>query len=162
MCRHQRNQRHLAGARAPKSDTWAAETPPRRHFQAGPVLAAAGPAKLTITGKKRRRREEGQGAMVVNLGPSLTLANVNDVKEALLDSLSAGDAVALDGSTLNEVDVSGLQLLCATQRMASSQKKRVTFTGPVGPGLMLARNNAGFGPDRGCPADCLCNGGQQT
>ena len=91
----------------------------------------------------------------------MTLANVNEVKRAVIESLqglSGNETLGLDGAALGDVDLAGLQLLCATSRLAAAQGKRVVFTAP--PGLALARtaNDAGFGPDRGCPADCLCMG----
>jgi anti-anti-sigma regulatory factor len=98
--------------------------------------------------------------MVLKLGRGLTLANAGEVKQALLNGLQNTEALSLDAGDLTDVDVAGLQVLCATHRLAVAQGKTVAFVkGPL-PGLAAAAARAGFGPGRGCAPACLCAGGR--
>ena len=99
--------------------------------------------------------------MVLKLGSRLTLANAIEVKQSMLGALSAGGDLTLDAGDLTDVDVAGLQLLCATHRLAVAKGQRVTFAGGSPKGVAAAAASAGFGPGRGCAADCLCAGGQE-
>jgi anti-anti-sigma regulatory factor len=99
--------------------------------------------------------------MVFKLGSSLTLANAGEVKQALLSGLHKTVALSLDAGVLTDVDVAGLQVLCATHRLATAQRKTVRFVAGPLPGLAAAAAKAGFGPGRGCAPDCLCAGGRQ-
>jgi hypothetical protein len=97
--------------------------------------------------------------MLFNLGTSLTIANAGEIKQALLGLVQANQAITLDASALIEVDVAGLQLLCATHRFATAQGKSVDWAGGRRAGLVQAAAGAGFaGQGRGCAASCLCNG----
>ena len=100
-----------------------------------------------------------KGYMVVKLGSSLTLANAGEIKQALLSGLQKTEALSLDAGALTDLDVAGLQVLCATHRMAVAQGKSVRFVAGPLPGLSAAAAKAGFGPGRGCAPDCLCAGG---
>jgi anti-anti-sigma regulatory factor len=98
--------------------------------------------------------------MVLKLGSALTLANASEIKQALLSGLHKTKALTLDAGALTDVDVAGLQVLCATHRLAVAQGKTVGFVpGPL-PGLAAAAAAAGFGPGRGCAPDCLCAQGR--
>ena len=98
--------------------------------------------------------------MIVDLGLSLTLANATEMKRQLLALLQQHEAVILNARALVEIDVAGLQLLCATRRLATSHGKSVTLAPGGAPGLVAGAAAAGFGPGRGCPDDCLCVGGR--
>ena len=99
--------------------------------------------------------------MVLKLGSSLTLANAGEIKQALLSGLHKTKVLTLDAGALTDVDVAGLQVLCATHRLAVAQGKTVAFVAGPLPGLAAAAAKAGFGPGRGCASDCLCAGGRQ-
>jgi anti-anti-sigma regulatory factor len=94
--------------------------------------------------------------MVVNFGTSLTLANVGEMKQRLLDALGSREPLSLDATTLDEIDVAGLQLLCATHRHAAARGTKVRFVGGARPDMAATARAAGFAPGRGCAADCLC------
>src|SRR5882724_5744947 len=80
----------------------------------------------------------------VTLGASLTLANVADAKLALAAALAGGAAVTVDASDLAEIDVAGVQLLCAAQRGAARQGRALTITGATVPGGAAARGRGGL------------------
>jgi hypothetical protein len=103
----------------------------------------------------------------VTLGKALTLATVADVKVALSAALAGDGPVEIDARDLDDIDVAGLQLLCAAHRGASRQKRALTVTGagaPGAPGGLAARlpvvaraiSDLGFGRDAGCVDGCLC------
>jgi anti-anti-sigma regulatory factor len=94
--------------------------------------------------------------MVVNFGTSLNLANVGEMKQRLLEALGSGGPLSLDATGLNEIDVTGLQLLCATHRHAAARGTKVSLTAGARPDIAATARAAGFAPGRGCAADCLC------
>ena len=96
--------------------------------------------------------------MVFNLGTSLTLANAGEAKQALLKALQGNRSVTLDASALTEVDVAGLQLLCAAHRFAAANGKKVAWARGERPAVATTAAAAGFGSGRGCAVGCLCNG----
>lgn len=99
--------------------------------------------------------------MPVNLGESLTVGHARALKDAILEALRGAEPLQLDASALREIDVAGLQLLCATSRFAAAHGKTVGFTETLHPVLTAAATAAGFGPGRGCAPDCLCAGGRR-
>jgi ABC-type transporter Mla MlaB component len=112
--------------------------------------------------------------MKVATGAALTLATVADVKQALCAALAAGGAVPIDASNLAELDLAGLQLLCAAQRGAAQQGRALSITGAAAdraagaatdratglatslPVVARAIADVGFGRDATCVDSCLC------
>ncbi|MCM2264113.1 MAG: STAS domain-containing protein [Desulfuromonadales bacterium] len=59
----------------------------------------------------------------------LTVAAVREVSEALLRGFETSEQVVLDLGTANDVDIAGLQLLCAAHRFAVAHGKELLLDG---------------------------------
>lgn len=59
----------------------------------------------------------------------MTIARVGLLRESLLQGLAEAERMTLDLTGVEEVDVAGLQLLCATHRFAVAQGKSVSIEG---------------------------------
>jgi ABC-type transporter Mla MlaB component len=107
--------------------------------------------------KGSKRRPGASAPTVVKLGPALTLANAGDIKQALQAALDVDGKIAVDASAVDEVDLAGLQLICATHRAAAQAGRELEFAGGLRcAALTDAIGALGFGRDVGCGERCLC------
>lgn len=97
--------------------------------------------------------EQQVGKLALEQG--LTIAQGGQLKEALLLGLDEADRVVIDIGAVSDVDISGLQLLCAAHRFAVAHGKELLLTGAGDRILELVRA-AGF--VRGS----LCNSGKDV
>jgi len=65
--------------------------------------------------------------MVVPLPEALIISHAAELRSALLSALDAGQPIELDGRTVNEADVAGLQVLCAARLSALARGIPLTF-----------------------------------
>jgi len=101
--------------------------------------------------------DEPRVPQVVKLGPSLTLANADDIKEALRAALAGEGRITIDASAVDEVDLAGLQLICATHRAAARAGRELEVAGGLRCAALTEVIGAlGFGRDVGCGDRCLC------
>jgi len=82
--------------------------------------------------------------MQIELPGALTIEAADQVRSALLAALEHGEDVLLQGGGVAEVDVAGLQLLCAAARAASARGRRIGFAARSD-ALVRAVADAGFG-----------------
>jgi len=59
--------------------------------------------------------------LTLKLPPELTVTHAIELKALLLEALKSGEAVELDAHGVCEVDLAGLQLLCAMARSAGAR-----------------------------------------
>ena len=86
--------------------------------------------------------------MTVELPEELTVARAAELRTLLLAALDCGEALELDATAVAEVDVAGLQVLCAARRSARARDLELTFSRPEGSGV-VARGAAAAGLGRG-------------
>jgi anti-anti-sigma regulatory factor len=86
--------------------------------------------------------------MVLELPTDLTIRSATELRAALLSALERGEPLKLDARKVNEVDVTGLQLLCAARRSAEARQLRVGFV-PQGRSEALVQVIAAAGLGRG-------------
>jgi len=89
--------------------------------------------------------------MPVTVGPTVNLANVAEVREAILDALHADDACALDCSSLTDVDLTFLQLLTSTFKLGDRLGKSITLPQTAAPAVAALMERAGFGSPEDWP-----------
>ncbi len=65
--------------------------------------------------------------MIVTLPEALVVSRTVELRSALLSALDRGEPVDLDGRAVSEVDLAGLQVLCAAQRSALSRRIPLTL-----------------------------------
>lgn len=71
--------------------------------------------------------EQRAGRLAVDGG--LTIDRVGVVREGLLQGFAQADQLVLDLSRAGEIDVAGLQLLCAADRFAAANGKMLLMAG---------------------------------
>ncbi|MBJ6723138.1 STAS domain-containing protein [Geomesophilobacter sediminis] len=111
----------------------------------------------------RREPAAAGGQEQVKLSGSLTIAHADLLKKELLEALETANEVVVDLSAVDEVDLTGLQLLCAAHQSARNRDKvfRVVDQGNKNYRDVVA--NAGFERHVGCARDnsssCIWVGG---
>jgi anti-anti-sigma regulatory factor len=92
--------------------------------------------------------------MQVKLEAELTLTRASEIKPRLMEALAEGGDVELDCSAVTEVDVAGLQLICAVHRYLEPQKRGLSLVG----NLDLVRSasaRAAFTGEAACIPTCV-------
>jgi anti-anti-sigma regulatory factor len=92
----------------------------------------------------------------------VTLPCIAEVRETLLEALSATDRISLDLTKVTGVDISCLQIFCAIHKTSITREKEITFSTSL-PFLMReAMDRAGYSRDAGCQhkmnGECLLGG----
>ena len=88
----------------------------------------------------------------MRLKGALTIAHAEEVKRLLLTALSGTGNVLLDAEAVMEVDLAGLQLLCAAHRTALQVGRTVIVDYAQSPLLAEALRKAGYMRHVGCMA----------
>lgn len=92
-----------------------------------------------------------------------TIENVVQIREALLAALGRSDCLDLDFRLMTEIDLAGLQLLCAAHQSVVASGKRLVLRGRDTERFHNIIRNAGFLRTVGCSRDtqgtCLWAGG---
>jgi anti-anti-sigma regulatory factor len=98
------------------------------------------------------QKQTGEEA-TITLEGELTLPRVEELKNAFLQALVKGDTVAIRFGTVQDVDLSGLQMLCSAHRSAVRMKKKVRVSGAMPKILRDAAEAAGYMRLKGCKLD---------
>ncbi len=98
------------------------------------------------------RDGQPQAKRTLKISGGLTISQAGESREKLLAALTGTDELEVDLSALTEVDLSGLQLLCAAHRSAMQLGKRFRL---LGDNEVLAKvvADAGFQRHVGCDMD---------
>ena len=85
----------------------------------------------------------------------LTISHVGEIKNSLLEAFDSAERVTVDVSSTTDVDVAGVQLLCACQRSSTAHGKKMC--------LRLGDNKrfADFLEEVGFHLNFICNHGEQ-
>ncbi len=87
--------------------------------------------------------------VIMKMSGELTVSHVVQAKSVLLEALGRLDYLELDLSLMTEVDISGLQLLCAAHRTAKTQGKRIVVLS-ASDSIDTAVKDAGLPGSEGC------------
>jgi anti-anti-sigma regulatory factor len=66
--------------------------------------------------------------MIVTLPEALIISRATELRSLLLSALERGEPVELDGRKVNEVDLAGLQVLCAAHRTAMARGRALNLS----------------------------------
>lgn len=101
--------------------------------------------------------EQNSGRLVID--GDLTIGDVAALKEQIIEAFAEAEAVTIDVSAIGEVDVAGVQLLCASHRYAAKLQQQMMLTvGDNQPFLTLTREaglSRSFSCDLGSGNMCL-------
>ncbi|MBF0539778.1 MAG: STAS domain-containing protein [Nitrospirae bacterium] len=97
--------------------------------------------------------ENEDGSGVLSLTGELVLANVDDIKNALLSAIGSTNNLRLNIIDVIDIDLSCIQLLCAAHRFAIRQKKQLSFDLQPHELLREAVRVTGVARHKGCILD---------
>jgi anti-anti-sigma regulatory factor len=80
---------------------------------------------------------------VVIFRESLTVSNASETRTVMLDALGRYEELFLEVDGVPEVDLCGLQLLCAARRTGSNRSRRIVFSSQASAAFRLAAARAG-------------------
>lgn len=111
-----------------------------------------------------RSRDEAKGGEVVHLSGRVTIAHALELKQALLDALHLGTGVRVDLGGVVEIDLSGLQIMCAAHQSAQTLGTLFQVCDAGNPLYREVVEGAGFQRHVGCARDnstsCIWVGGE--
>jgi len=101
----------------------------------------------------------------LDLSGMLTIHYAGEIRSALMEALSDAGKLTCDLQRVSEIDLAGLQLLCAAHRMALNSGVSFTVCGLDGNAVPAVALEAGFFRHVGCLQDvnktCLWVGGEK-
>lgn len=113
---------------------------------------------------ERWQDPEAPGKQGLKLSGSVTIGEASRFREALLEALGAASELQIDLSGVTEIDLTGLQLLCASHQSAQAAGKQFSAVEGGNPAYLEAVVNAGFQRHVGCARDnsgsCIWIGGE--
>jgi anti-anti-sigma regulatory factor len=80
---------------------------------------------------------------------ALTLPYINEIRDTLLGTMRQADDIVIDMHAVTDLDVSGLQVMCAAHKSAVSLGKRLALAGAP-PGVTEAAGRAGYARRSSC------------
>lgn len=96
--------------------------------------------------------------MALAAGPTANLGNIREVTEAILEALAGSEACSLDLSQTSEADLTLLQVLAASAKLAERDSKFFTLCEPPSDSVIALMERAGFANLPGWH-DNSCNAG---
>jgi ABC-type transporter Mla MlaB component len=101
-----------------------------------------------------KTREEAESAIkVLELDGDLTIENMQELHQILLDSLKNCHELSLSFAKVTAVDFSFVQLLCAAHRAAVRAEKVMRLPGECPEALRTVVRESGFMREQGCVLD---------
>jgi len=114
---------------------------------------------------KQKNKTNAPGTKFVMIGGEMTIRNAGEIRNALLVAFSEGEGVCLEMGKVTEVDLAGLQLLCAAHRTSMKDKKHFSISGIDNEAFKCIIQDAGFLRHTGCADDvnktCVWTGGEK-
>ncbi|SNB44783.1 STAS domain-containing protein [Geobacter sp. DSM 9736] len=106
--------------------------------------------------------EDGE-VRVVTLSGEMTIMHAGELRETLLSALAGEGKFRVDVTAVTDIDLAGLQLLCAAHRAAVGARGTMTLNREGNEGFVDAARAAGFPRHVGCSRDteksCIWVGG---
>ena len=106
--------------------------------------------------------EDRGSTQILHLSGELVVRHTDRLFSGLVAALGGAERVEIDLSSVTDVDISCLQLLCAAHKTSIRQHKPLRVEGPCPDVFRRALNNAGYLRRTGCVLGtshaCLWNG----
>jgi anti-anti-sigma regulatory factor len=114
---------------------------------------------------QQMNQADAPGTKIVVVSGGMTIQNAREVRNALMEAFSDGEGVCLEMGKVTEVDLAGLQLLCAAHRTSMTDKKHFSVSGIDNEAIKSVIRDAGFPRHTGCAEDidktCIWAGGEK-
>ena len=116
--------------------------------------------------KLERAQDPGtRGKQVLKVSGGVTISDASGFHEALVEALDGASELQVDLSAMTEIDLTGLQLLCAAHQSAVSVGKWFHITDGGNMTFRDIAEGAGFRRQTGCARDtafsCIWVGGEK-
>ncbi|HJV34815.1 STAS domain-containing protein [Geomonas sp.] len=102
---------------------------------------------------ERLHPSDGKGGVELKVSGRLTVEGAAEFKDALREALAETAELVVDLTGLTEMDLSGLQLLCAAHGSAEVAGKSFRLVEGDNEVLRMIAAEAGFQRQAGCPQD---------
>lgn len=113
---------------------------------------------------ERSQDPAGQGKETLKVAGRVTIGQAGGFRETLLEALAAVDELQVDLSGVTDIDLTGLQLLCAAHQSAGKGGKRFGISDCGNEVFRKVVADAGFQRHIGCACDttssCIWLGGE--
>lgn len=107
---------------------------------------------------------EEAGSRTIRIAGAITIPHISDIRGELLNSLDGADTIVLEVAGVNEIDVTGLQLLCSTHRSFVKKELQISIQGASAGVVHSAAESAGLLRTTCCVSNtrcaCLWSGGE--
>jgi anti-anti-sigma regulatory factor len=114
---------------------------------------------------QQMNQADAPGTKIVAVSGEMTIQNAEEIRNVLLEAFSDGEGVCLEMGKVTEVDLAGLQLLCAAHRTSITDKKHFSINGINNEAMKCVIRDAGFLRHTGCAEDanktCVWTGGEK-
>lgn len=114
---------------------------------------------------QQMNQADALGTKIVVVNGEMTIQNAGEIRNVLLEAFSQGEGVCLEMGKVTEVDLAGLQLLCAAHRTSMADKKHFSVSGIDNDAIRPVIRDAGFSRHTGCAEDidktCVWTGGEK-
>jgi len=90
------------------------------------------------------------GQLTITIGGRLAIDTTAALKDFLLEQWPASKSIRLDSSALEEIDLTGMQLLCSACYTALSENRSFRFSGTPAPCIAQGVDNLGFQDHKLC------------
>jgi len=104
------------------------------------------------------------GPATIAIGGEMTILNAAEIRTNIMEVISGGNDLHLDLKGVTDVDLTGLQLICAAHISAIKLRKRLDVDFSLNEPLKKIIHDAGFLRHIGCSIDisntCVWTGGE--
>ena len=109
--------------------------------------------------RKKTTKQAPEKRTVFEAQKACTIEEAGKIRTLLMEQLAEGDGLVLNLGSVDEVDLSFLQLLCAAHKSASNAGKKFALEGALSDALIRKAHEAGFACRKECGphlnGDCL-------
>jgi len=102
---------------------------------------------------QRSNRADKPDARTLIVNGEMTIQNAGEIRSALLEAFAGVEVLSLDMADVTEIDLAGLQLLCAAHRTSTTDKKSFSISGTENETVKSMIRDAGFDRHTGCVHD---------
>jgi anti-anti-sigma regulatory factor len=93
------------------------------------------------------------GIKTVVINGDMTIQNAGEIRTVLLEGFSNGAGLCLELGNVSEIDLAGLQLLCAAHKTSMTDNKHFSVGGIDCEAIKSVIRDAGFPRHTGCAQD---------
>jgi hypothetical protein len=103
------------------------------------------------------------GLRCVCVSGKMTIQHAHELKEAILEGFATGENILVDLTGVTDVDLAGIQVICAAHLFAAGAGRGFSVLGADGGAFAAARQAAGLSCQAGClkgvGKSCFVGGG---